>query len=177
MKNKSIIFALITIIILLGATFYLQKGTAKTEYLRLHIRANSNSEVDQAIKYDIKSAVVEYLAPLVSEITTKSQAESVINSHLGELASVCDKVLSAKGFSYKSRVEYKREYFPTRVYDETELSAGVYDALIISLGDGTGDNWWCVVYPPLCFTDYGTDFVYKSKIVEIINEFKKRRDK
>ncbi len=177
MKKERIVFCLLSIIILIFACIATVLPEKKVEYLRLHVRANSNSEVDQTVKYAVKQAVVEYLAPLVVNITNKVSAEKTITENLPNLKSVCDKVLREKGFLYESAVSYKKEYFPTRVYDGTELSAGVYDALIINLGEGLGDNWWCVVYPPLCFTAYGTDFVYKSKIIEIINDFKNKGDK
>lgn len=177
MKKERIGFCLLSIIILILACVAMVLPEKKVEYLRLHVRANSNSEVDQTVKYAVKQAVVDYLAPLVADITDKVSAEKIITENLPKLNELCDKVLQEKGFAYKSTVSYRQEYFPTRVYDDTELSAGVYDALIINLGEGSGDNWWCVVYPPLCFTAYGTDFVYKSKIIEIINDFKNKGDK
>ena len=79
-----------------------------------------------------------------------------------------DGFLIKKGFNYRSRVEIRNEKFPTRVYEDLTLEAGYYDALIIELGEGKGDNWWCVVYPPLCFTG-GENVKYRSKIYELIN--------
>jgi len=83
------------------------------------------------------------------------------------------KTLQEEGFSYGARAQIKQEYFPTRVYDEYVLSAGEYTALILELGKGKGDNWWCVVYPPLCFAATNTNVIYKSKIKEIIENWKK----
>lgn len=77
-------------------------------------------------------------------------------------------------FSYRSKASVREEEFPTRVYEDLTLDAGYYDALILELGSGKGDNWWCVVYPPLCFTGGECGYVYKSKILEIIESFKKK---
>ena len=74
-------------------------------------------------------------------------------------------------YVYKSRAVLREELFPTRTYDNLTLESGFYDALIVELGEGKGDNWWCVVYPPLCFVESGHGYVYKSKIVEIIKNF------
>ena len=83
-------------------------------------------------------------------------------------------MLLESGFNYQSKVQIREEYFPTRVYDGITLDAGVYDAVIIELGNAQGQNWWCVVYPPLCFVNVGTKYEYKSKILEIVNDFIKR---
>ena len=85
---------------------------------------------------------------------------------------VADKVLAKNGFNYTSHAEWRKEEFPTRVYDGVTLEAGVYDALIVELGTGKGDNWWCVVYPPLCFSGAaGSNVQYRSRILEIIRNF------
>ena len=84
---------------------------------------------------------------------------------------VATQVLKEQGFAYSASAEIKKESFPTRVYGEYTLPAGEYSALIIRLGSGKGDNWWCVVYPPLCFASTDTDVIYKSKIQEIIEKW------
>ncbi|MDE6274336.1 MAG: stage II sporulation protein R [Clostridiales bacterium] len=140
-------------------------------YLRVHIRANSNEACDQNVKYKVRDRVVEYLTPTVADCTTKEEAMRKIGAKLDEAARVADEVLRENGYTYGARASLRQEEFPTRVYDGVTLSAGVYDALILELGSGTGDNWWCVVYPPLCFASGNGNVVYKSKIAEIINKF------
>lgn len=140
-------------------------------YLRVHIRANSNSEEDQAVKYLVRDKVVEYLTPTVADCETKEEAMDKIGDKLSEIAAVADGVLKANGYDYGAKASLRQEEFPTRVYETVTLAAGVYDALILELGTGTGDNWWCVVYPPLCFAAGNQNIVYKSKIAEIIQEF------
>ncbi|MDE5897634.1 MAG: stage II sporulation protein R, partial [Clostridia bacterium] len=142
-----------------------------TEYLRVHIRANSNSQEDQAVKYRVRDKVVEFLTPTVADCLTKEEAIKQIGNRLGEISAAADRELRANGYTYGARASLRAEEFPTRVYDGVTLEAGVYDALILELGTGEGDNWWCVVYPPLCFTGGNANVVYKSKIAEIIRGF------
>lgn len=146
----------------------------KSSYVRIHIRANSNDEVDQRVKLKVKEAVVEFLTPFIAGCGTLEQAHAVIKSHLSGVTRVADTVLAQEGFEYTSRARMADEYFPTRAYGELVLDEGVYDALIVELGSGTGDNWWCVVYPPLCFigaeSNGSNSITYKSKILEIINK-------
>ena len=177
MKRLCITFLLFAIIILSGIVFLEQKPQVNTEYLRIHIRANSNEEIDQTVKYQVKNQVVEYLTPFIADCKSKADAEKILNENLENIERVADKVLEQNGFSYKANAKLKIEQFPTRVYGNLELEKGFYKALIIELGNGEGDNWWCVVYPPLCFTGDEVGFVYKSKILEIINQFFNYKEK
>lgn len=175
MRKTCITLILSAIIILSGICLGLNPvSQVQTEYLRIHIRANSNLEQDQSLKYLVKDAIVSYLTPYIAQCDTKEKAKTLLSSRLNSIEQVADKVIASSGFSYKSSASVTREKFPTRVYGELQLDAGEYDALIIRLGSGTGDNWWCVVYPPLCFTGEKTNVIYKSKILEIISAFFKK---
>lgn len=135
------------------------------DYLRIHIRANSNSEYDQQIKYIVKDSVVEALKPIVASINSKENMIKVLEDNLPALTAVVDNKLCELGQNYTSKVRICEEKFPTRSYEELTLGAGVYDAIIIELGSGEGDNWWCVAYPPLCFVTAegdGEKIEYKS---------------
>lgn len=148
-----------------------QKQEMCEEYLRIHIRADSNEDGAQAVKYKVRDGVVDYLTPLVADYTTQKQAVQGIAKNLDGIRLVAEKILQQAGFFYGAAVEIKTENFPTRVYGSYTLPAGEYTALIVRLGRGEGDNWWCVVYPPLCFAATSADVVYKSKIKEIIDRF------
>ena len=176
MQKACITFLIIAIIVLSGIGLNLSKTQVQTEYLRIHVRANSNDSLDQAIKYKIKVQIVLYLTPKIAECDTKIKAINMLNSSLGDIKDIADKVLAQSGFNYQAKASLKEEQFPTRVYGNLELESGIYDALIIELGSGQGDNWWCVVYPPLCFTGEGTNYVYRSKILDIISDFFKRSE-
>lgn len=174
--KKWIVCALLLVPCLILPILFAETETTG-DYLRVHIRANSNGEEDQEVKYLVRDAVVEYLTPTVAECFTKQEAMEKIKKNLNGVARIAEGVLRENGYAYGAAAEVKREEFPTRVYDGYTLEAGVYDSLIIRLGAGTGDNWWCVVYPPLCFTGAAGDVTYKSKILEIIRDFRERTKK
>ena len=150
-------------------------GQTNAEFLRIHIRADSNSESDQSVKYVVKTAVVDYLTPYLASATTKEQAMKVVKTHLDDIKDVCDKTLAQNGKNYRATVKLCEEEFPDRAYNGVTLQAGVYDALIVELGSGSGNNWWCVVYPPLCFVggegSGSGNIAYKSKLLEIIRQW------
>ena len=172
MKKAMLIILLAAAVVLIACMFGGTGADGQTEaYLRVHIRANSNGTDDQAVKYEVRDEVVSYLTPVVAECGTKEEAIAAIEARLGGIERVAERVLLANGYSYGARASVRREEFPTRVYDGATLPAGAYDALILELGTGEGDNWWCVVYPPLCFTGGNANIVYKSKIAEIIRSF------
>ena len=140
-----------------------ENNTYNGELLRLHIRANSNSEIDQAVKIKVRDKINQYLAGNITA-TSFAAAYAEISLRLKKITEIADGVLKDNGFNYGAKAEIDNEYFPTRVYGNVEVPEGYYDALIIKLGAGAGDNWWCVVYPPLC---YGDKFEYKSIFAEL----------
>ena len=174
MKKICITLATIFIILLTAGCDALAFGTEKEErteeYIRIHVRANSDDEKDQSVKYEIKDATVSALTPLVAKCKSREDAFDAIKKSEKLIEETADKILAERGFSYTSAVKVENEKFPTRVYDDVTLPCGYYDAVIVELGKAEGKNWWCVVYPPLCFTN--GDVKYKSKIAEIIKEFK-----
>ena len=152
-------------------------GAAETrcEFILIHIRANSNAQADQTVKYAVKEAAVAYLTPLLAACETRADVVKTIESNLTALSRLAAAKLQKEGFSYGARADFKQEYFPARDYDGVTLDGGFYDALILYLGAGEGDNWWCVVYPPLCFvnTTYtdGEGIKYKSKLKELVKKW------
>lgn len=174
MKKVCISFLIIGIIVLSGIGLWSYQPETHSEYLRIHIRANSNLDHDQQVKYLVKDKIVSFLTPYIAECDTKQKAQKMLENNLNNLEQVSEKVLRQNGFSYSVKVSLKNEKFPTRIYDGVRLESGFYDALIVELGEAEGDNWWCVVYPPLCFTGEGQGYYYKSKILDIINDFFKK---
>ncbi|MBQ4557770.1 MAG: stage II sporulation protein R [Clostridia bacterium] len=167
MKNRLMIIVLLIVSCCL--CFACGDFSTTEEYLRIHIRANSNESCDQEIKYKIKDIVVDYLTPYIVECDSVEDVKNMINSHDENIESIIDNYLMQCGYYYKSEVLLNKEFFPTRAYENLTLEANYYDAIIINLGSGDGDNWWCVVYPPLCFKE-SNNVVYKSKILEIIKK-------
>lgn len=148
----------------------LKTNHEEVQYLRIHIRANSNSVQDQNVKYKVKDSVVESLIPYLSNIQTFEEAKDFIHDNFTMIENVANKTLAREGFSYTSSASLTKEHFPTRVYENLTLKEGDYDALILNLGGGEGDNWWCVVFPAFCFTSSSKSgqYEYISKIWEII---------
>ncbi len=166
----SFLFVVILIVALCLIGMGIKGGKEKEDYLRIHIRANSNSERDQDIKYEIKDKIVEYLTPIISTCETREEFESKLASQIPQIVCIANEILAQNNFDYKSNASVRSEYFPTRTYGSLTLQAGQYEALILNLGSGEGDNWWCVVYPPLCFIN-GDNIVYKSRLLEVIKNF------
>lgn len=172
MKKLAVLGAVIVIalIVILGTTY----KEVNKEYLRIHIRANSNLEVDQNVKYKIKDQVVFTLTPLIANCDSFESVKKIMGQNLAMIDSVANKVLKENGFSYTAKSKLCQEEFPTRAYGEFVLQSGFYDAIIVELGEAKGDNWWCVVYPPLCFVNAGagTNVVYRSRILDMINSWR-----
>jgi stage II sporulation protein R len=163
-------------IIALGVDFSgMTSAGSNRDFLRLHVRANSNSAADQAVKFDVKNEIIDRMTPIFADVTSRQQAMNALNSNLWRIKDIADNVLRSAGFDYTARVSIRSEHFPTRSYNGYSLTEGVYDALIIELGSGLGENWWCVIYPPLCFLDnnIGGDqgVQYRSKMREIIRRY------
>lgn len=174
--KKFCIFFLLSCIISVTAL----AGTACTgspvyeeRYLRIHIRADSDESAAQAVKYAVRDGVVEYLTPVVCKAESFAHAASLLKDELPAVQAVANAVLRGQGLNYGAKASLKTEKFPTRKYGEFVLEEGEYLALILELGSGEGQNWWCVVYPPLCFAGQtGVPIQYKSKLLEIIERWK-----
>jgi len=168
---KKLIVLALALVVAIG-TFCLV-NQKEEDYLRIHIRGNSNSEYDQQIKYKVKDTVVTALKPIVDSIDSKDNMMEVLQKNVQTLKNIIDNKLRELGQSYTSNVKICEEKFPTRSYEELTLGAGVYDAIIIELGSGEGDNWWCVAYPPLCFVTAegdGENIEYKSIFSKWLNK-------
>ncbi len=172
MKKSAVFLLLLAAMLTLIFCFDVSDmGASDCAYLRIHIRADSNASAAQTVKYKVRDAVVSYLTPIAADCENKEEAMARVRAVLPAIEAAAEQVLRENGFSYGARARLCREQFPTRVYENVTLEAGVYDALILELGEGKGDNWWCVVYPPLCFTSGNGNIRYKSKIAEIIRSF------
>ncbi len=175
MKNI-VIAASIIFIITCAIVFNVQnKNTySNADFLRIHVRANSNSEEDQYIKYEMKDLALKTLTPFFADASTKEEVVEVIENKASLVESEINNALLERGFEYACNIKINNEYFPTRSYNSLVLESGFYDAIVIELGTANGDNWWCVAYPPLCFVAEENDtgsIVYKWKLKEIIEDF------
>ncbi|MBS4212580.1 stage II sporulation protein R [Neobacillus rhizophilus] len=124
------------------------------EAIRLRILANSDFEEDQAIKRKVRDAVNAQITLWVQDLTSMEEARKVIKGHLPEIQGIAEKVVSESGSDQSVNVEFGKVQFPTKLYGQFLYPAGKYQAVLITLGAGEGANWWCVLYPPLCFLDF-----------------------
>ena len=118
--------------------------------VRLHVLANSDSEEDQALKLLVRDAVLERTTALLERTGSRAEAEALLRESLPELETIAEETVRANGYSYAVTAELEDTSFPTKEYDGFSLPAGEYLALRILIGEGAGQNWWCVVFPPLC---------------------------
>ena len=177
-SSKSLVFtALISFFVLLFALCF--AGCAKeiphSEYIRLHVRADSNEQDAQEVKLKVRDAVVSYLTVKANGVSGREEMKTLILSELDEIEEIADAVLTENGKEYRSKAYLAIEDFPEKSYGDLTLESGEYEALILSLGSGEGDNWWCVAYPPLCFiaAEEGGDGVeYRSLIADFFKNLK-----
>lgn len=123
--------------------------------LRFHVVANSNSREDQQIKLQVRDLLIEELSrlPDAQAAKTKDALSLFLQKHNLRLKKAADDFLASMGVPYQSRIEITGIHFPAKAYGDILLPSGIYDALQVTLGDARGRNWWCVLYPQLCFTD------------------------
>ena len=166
-----VIICLVLIIAGIYAVKASDKASDEETYLRIHIRANSNDAVDQSVKYKVKERIVDFMTPALEGVKSKAEAMEILQRNTVAMKKVADDTLKQNGYNYTSRVSLRKEEFPARTYGDLTLESGVYDALIIELGSGEGDNWWCVVFPPLCFVGENKDKVeYKSFFAQLYDK-------
>ncbi len=120
--------------------------------IRLHVLANSDSEDDQSLKLDVRDAVLTYLNDTSSLYTTADDAEKAYLSLLPKITAIAQQTLEEKGSPYPCQATLTNEYYPIRTYGDITLPAGTYRSLRICIGEAQGQNWWCVLFPPLCLS-------------------------
>lgn len=121
--------------------------------LRLHVIANSDSVEDQNLKYMVRDNVLSYMNELCTNVSSKEDAIAIASSHLEDFKQIALNTIASNGFDYTVDIEIGNFNFPTKTYGDISLPSGFYDALRIKIGEASGQNWWCVMFPPLCFVD------------------------
>lgn len=121
--------------------------------VRLHVVANSDSKADQALKLKVRDAIIDFMKDKLADSKNISETRAIINDNLEKIEQVSSKVIKANNSSYKIKASMGNYSFPTKTYGDIALPAGEYQALKVVIGDGAGANWWCVLFPPLCFID------------------------
>ena len=136
---------------LLGARLDGAQAALADRVIRLHVLANSDSAEDQALKLRVRDRVLAEAETYLTPGITRDETEELLRAHLYDLAAAGAEVVGAAGYDYPVTVSLVHNYwFPTKTYTDFALPAGQYTALRIEIGEGAGQNWWCVVFPPLC---------------------------
>ncbi len=148
--HLSLAFGLICAVLLSMSHFTAVCDDLRQNVLRLHIIANSDSEADQELKLKIRDAILKKSGDLFLKNETLENAEKTVKANLNLFETIANDVIKENGFSYTSKAAFGKSNFSTRYYDDFTLPAGEYNSLIITLGEGEGKNWWCVVYPTVC---------------------------
>lgn len=164
-ERKTIrLMIIVAIIMMLMANVLILKSKDETDSLskqviRFHVVANSDTTEDQLLKQQVKDEVVEYMEPLIKDCTCIGETRYVIHEELPQIENIAKDVIAEYGKDYKVYVAIDRANFPTKAYGDIVLPAGEYEACRIVIGEGKGENWWCVMYPPLCYIDAASGVV------------------
>ncbi|MBY8911725.1 stage II sporulation protein R [Bacillus sp. YC2] len=133
------------------------------EAIRLRILANSDDDKDQKLKRQIRDAVNKEITGWVKDITSIEEARRLIRSKLPEIKEIAKETMKKKGMHQSVSVDFNKISFPTKLYGNMVYPAGKYEAILITLGEGEGANWWCVLFPPLCFLDFSNGEAVKDQ--------------
>jgi len=176
MKKKILLLIILfTLYIFVNCYFYAIKSSTNIEnkIFRLHIVANSNSKEDQNLKLKVRDNVISYMNTICKNVNSKEDAIKVVQNHIYDFKEIADNTILENGFNYTSIAEIGNYRFPTKQYGDIALPSGYYDALEIKLGSNLGQNWWCVLYPSLCFTDFSSGIIpepSKENLREALSE-------
>ena len=189
--EASILIAIIICCVFNINSFSQQCDSIREKMLRMHVIANSDSEEDQSLKLEVRDAVLSAGKEIFDGSITSNEAVEKISPHIDMLEQTALKVIKDNGFDYNVKITVAEEYFKTRTYDNSvTLPAGYYTAIKVVIGEGKGQNWWCVMFPPMCLpsavaeceiSDVLTDdetnivldngkFKFRFKIVEVFQE-------
>ncbi len=124
-----------------------------SKLIRFHVIANSDGELDQELKLKVRDKVLEYIQPILKESTSLEESREILKDKNDEILAIADDVIADNGYSYKAESTLSKEYFPVKTYGNITLPQGEYEAYRIIIGSGEGQNWWCVMFPPICFVD------------------------
>lgn len=147
----SLLFGLVVSMVVMAYADETQKEIA-SGVVRLHIIANSDEAGDQAVKLKVRDEIIREFSEELSKAESPAQAQQIMSSNLGRAEAVAARVLAENGYDYSAKASLGVSHFPVKHYENITLPPGDYNALRIVLGSGSGQNWWCVMYPPLCFS-------------------------
>lgn len=156
--EKKCVLCLALVILMGFILFYTYIGDSQNQYegiVRLHVLANSDTVEDQALKLKVRDAVIEYMEKQ-DDFNSAGEAREYLSENLNRLEKIAEGVIASEGYDYSARADLGVRYIPEKAYGGITFPAGNYEALNITIGRGEGENWWCVLFPPLCLLEEGT---------------------
>lgn len=161
-RSRLFVCVLLIAAVIAGAVSVVKENISKeadcaaqlsSHIIRFHVRANSDSDRDQQLKINVKEKVVQYIEPLLKDSCSIDESRDILKKNIPEIKEVALKQLEADGSDDSVDVYFEESYFPAKTYGDVTFPPGEYEAFRIDIGDAQGRNWWCVLYPPLCFVD------------------------
>ena len=161
LRNFSLLALLLFIYVFICVQNYVSavSNNLSQAVFRLHVLANSDSDEDQALKLKVRDSLLNYMNSICSNCSTKSEAISLANEHKNDFQQIAEQTIVENGYNYSVKINIDNFYFPTKNYGDISLPAGFYDALRVEIGEAKGKNWWCVMFPSLCFIDVSSGIV------------------
>lgn len=172
--QKIVVYLLVVMVVLVMSWEY-QRGAAASvmldstipdDSIRLRVLSHTDSVQDQWLKNEVRDEVVAHIDEWVKDVASIDEARAKIKQYIPELEKIVEETIEDRGYAYSSSVEFGDIEFPAKLYGQQLYPAGVYEGLLITIGEGQGDNWWCVLFPPLCFVDFGTGETIKQEDVD-----------
>ena len=172
---KKTIFILITIFLIYYIIGVASEEIIKIpdEAIRFRVIANSNNAQDQDVKYKVKDEVESYMASILQNVDNIDESRAVISTNLDNINNKVTNVFNKNNYKLNYKVNFGLNYFPEKEFKGIIYDEGYYESLVITIGEGKGDNWWCVLFPPLCMleAEESTDVEYKSFVKEIVDKY------
>ncbi len=161
LKNAILLIFLLCLYIFISAHGYVLAVSEDLSQavFRLHVIANSDSQEDQELKLKVRDKLLEYMNTICADCSTKEEAIALAEDHKEDFQKIAEKTIKENGFDYPVKININNFYFPTKNYGDISLPAGFYDALRVEIGNASGQNWWCVMFPSLCFVDVSSGIV------------------
>ena len=176
---KKIFISAVFVILAIGIAYTVEAyeviSKLNGKVIRLHVVANSDSFEDQQLKYQVRNQIIKTFNEEFEKIDSKEESENIIIEEIHQIRCKAEEIVKEEGYNYDINVYYGNYKFPRKMYEEIVLPEGYYDAVRIEIGKAEGGNWWCVMFPPLCFVDFGKneninifDFQTEKKLQEVL---------
>lgn len=173
MKKAIVLFIFIVLVYIFIGNVVAESNLIPEDAIRIRVIPNSNSAYDQDMKSKVKDELQKDMYNLLKDVKGVDDARKVINSNLGVINSNINDLFKKEDYNQTYKINFGLNYFPEKEYKGIKYDEGYYESLLVTIGEGKGDNWWCVLFPPLCLieAEESTDVEYTSFVKEMINKY------